>query len=93
MCSSYYTSPFRLAFYHLSAASRRLLSYWDIFTYQLDVAFALYWDFPAGLLLLFDFSFNPKHWSYSSIFRLLLFGPVSESGSRISLLGASGESR
>ena len=48
---------------------------------------------PCGLLLLFDFSFNPKHWSYSSIFRLLLFGPVSESGSRISLLGASGESR
>ena len=45
---SYYASPFRLAFYYLNAASRRLLSYWDIFTYQLDVAFALYWDFPAG---------------------------------------------
>ena len=41
---------------------------------------------PGGLLLLFDFSFNPKHWPYSSIYRLLLLEPVSESGPRISFL-------
>ena len=48
---------------------------------------------PCGLLLLFDSSFNPKHWPNSSIYRLLWLEPVSESGPRISFLGASGESR